>query len=161
VGNKTRELYGELEKLSLRFGKEVDIDQVKESVKHSRVYTIFELMHQISSKNLGASLVVLNRFLEEEDKKDAPLRVIGMLNRQMRLLWQTRSVVDKGGEQKEVMKKLGTTPYGASECMKQAKGWSAEEIEGALNRLYEADGRIKSGCRPKPVLENLILSLWS
>jgi DNA polymerase-3 subunit delta len=159
VGNKTRELYGELEKLSLRFGKEVGIDQVKESVKHSRVYTIFELMQQISSKNRSASLVVLNRFLEEEDKKDAPLRVIGMLNRQMRLLWQTMSVVDRGGERKEVMTKLGTSYYGAGEWIKQAKGWNAEEIEGALSLLYQADGRIKSGCRAKPVLENLILSL--
>jgi DNA polymerase-3 subunit delta len=161
VGNKTRELYGELEKLSLRLSEEVGIEQVKESVKHSRVYTIFELMHQISSKNRSASLVVLNRFLEEEDKKGAPLRVIGMLNRQMRLLWQTKSVVDKGGEQKEVMKKVGTTHYGASEWIKQAKGWTAEEIEEALALLYQADGRIKSGCRPKPVLENLILSLCS
>jgi DNA polymerase-3 subunit delta len=161
VGNKTRDLYGELEKLSLRFGKEVGIDQVKDSVKHSRVYTIFELMHQISSKNRSASLVVLNRFLEEEDKKDAPLRVIGMLNREMRLLWQTRSVIDKGGEQRDVMKKLGTTPYRAKDWMKQAKGWRGDEIEGALDLLYQADGRIKSGCRPKPVLENLILSLCS
>ena len=135
------------------------IDLVKESVKHSRVYTIFELMQQISSKNRSASLVVLNRFLEEEDKKDAPLRVIGMLNRQMRLLWQTISIVDKGGDRKEVMARLGTSHYGAGEWIKQAKGWKAEEIEGALSLLYQADGRIKSGCRPKPVLENLILSL--
>lgn len=159
VGNKTRELYGELEKLSLRFDGEVGIEQVKESVKHSRIYTVFELINQIASRNKGASLVVLDRFLEEEDKKDAPLRVIGMLNRQIRLLWRTKPLVAKGADPRDLMKELGTHYYGAMELLKQAKGWRAEELERAFDLLYQADGRIKSGSRPKPVLENLILSL--
>jgi len=159
VGNKTRELYGELEKLSLRFDGEVGTGQVKESVKNSRIYTIFELMNQIASRNKGASLLVLNRFLEEEDKREAPLRVIGMLNRQIRLLWRTKPLAEKGADPKDLMKKLGTHYYGALELLKQAKLWEAHELEGALDLLYQADGRIKSGSRPKPVLENLILSL--
>ena len=159
VGSKTRELYGELQKLSLRFDGEVGIEQVKDSVKNSRIYTIFELMNQISSRRRGASLLVLNRFLEEEDKRDAPLRVIGMLNRQIRLLWRTKSLDEKDGDPKDVMKKLGTPYYGAVELLKQAKLWRADELEGAFDLLYQADGRIKSGSRPKPVLENLILSL--
>ena len=159
VGNKTRELYGELEKLSLRFDGEVGIEQVKESVKHSRIYTIFELMNQIASRNKGGSLLVLNRFLEEEDKRDAPLRVIGMLNRQIRLLWRSKPLVEKGTDTKDLMKKLGTHYYGAVELSKQAKLWEADELERAFGLLYQADGRIKSGSRPKPVLENLILSL--
>ena len=159
VGNKTRELYGELEKLSLRFNGEVGIEQVRESVKNSRIYTIFELMNQIASRNKGASLLVLNRFLEEEDKRDAPLRVIGMLNRQIRLLWWTKPLVEKGTDTKGLMKQLGTPYQGAVELLKQAKLWKADELEEAFELLYRADGQIKSGARPKPVLENLILSL--
>jgi DNA polymerase III subunit delta len=159
IGNKAGELYSELEKLSLRFGNEVRLEEVKESVKHSRIYTVFELMNQISSRNQNASLLVLNRFLEEEDKRDAPLRVIGMINRQMRLLWQTKFLVEKGGEAMDVMKKLGIPRFSAMELLKQAKQWKADELERAFELLYEADGRIKSGLRPKPVLENLILHL--
>jgi DNA polymerase III subunit delta len=159
IGNRAGELYSELEKLSLRFGKEVSLEQVQESVKHSRVYTVFELMERISSRNKRASLVVLNRFLEEEDKRDAPLRVIGMLNRQMRLLWQTKLLAEKGAEAADVMKMLGTPRFSAMELLKNAKRWKADELERGFELLYEADGRIKSGLRPKPVLENLILSL--
>lgn len=159
VGGNTRELYGELEKLSLRFEGEVGLEQVKESVKHSRVYTIFELTNQISARNRRASLLVLNRFLEEEDKRDAPLRVIGMLNRQVRLLWRTKTLDEKGSDPKDVMKKLGTHYYGAVDLLKNCKRWKTAELEDAFDLLYQADGRIKSGSRPKPILENLILSL--
>ncbi|MFO7460783.1 MAG: hypothetical protein R6X07_09175, partial [Desulfatiglandales bacterium] len=114
---------------------------------------------RISTRDLRASLLVLNRFLGEEDKRDGPLRVIGMLNRQMRLLWQTKFIAEKGGETGDVMKKLGLPRFSAVELMKHMKRWKADELEKALELLYEADGRIKSGLRPKPVLENLVLSL--
>jgi len=159
VGANSRELFGELEKLSLRFQGEVGIEEVRESVKHSRVYTIFELTNQVSSRNREASLVVLNRFLEEEDKRDAPLRVIGMLNRQVRLLWWTKSLDAKGSDPKDVMKQLGIHYYGAVDLLKHSKRWKSGELESAFELLYRADGRIKSGSRPKPVLESLLLSL--
>lgn len=159
IGNKAGDLYSELEKLSLRFGAEVGLAQVRESVKHSRTYTVFELIDRIGSRNRKASLLLLNRFLDEEDKRDAPLRVMGMLNRQVRLLWQTKFLVEKGGDAADVMKKLGVPRFSAAALLKQAKQWKADELERAFGLLYEADGRIKSGLRPKPVLENLTLSL--
>ncbi|MFH1125178.1 MAG: DNA polymerase III subunit delta [Pseudomonadota bacterium] len=159
VGNNTRELYGELEKLHLGFGSGVGIDEAKALVIHSRVYTIFELMDQISAKNCAGSLSLLNRFLEEEEKRGGPLRIIGMLNRQVRLLLQTRTVLDKGGGPKEVAKKLGSAHFLNRELIQHSKQWSMKELENGLDLLYKADGWLKSGSRPKPVLENLIISL--
>lgn len=159
MGNRGGDLYSELEKLSLRFGREVRLEQVKESVKHSRIYTVFELTDRISSRDRKASLVVLNRFLEEDDKRDGPLRLIGMLNRQVRMLWQAKFLVEKGGEVMDVMKKLSTSRFGAMEVLKHAKLWKTHELAHAFELLYEADGRIKSGSRPKPILENLVLTL--
>jgi len=160
VGNKLRDLYAELVKLQLRYGeKTVDEDQVRELAIHSRIYSIFELMDTISVRDCGGSLSVLNRFLEEEDKVKGPLRLIGMLNRQIRLMWQAKSIVDRGGKSKEVAGKLGIAPFSAGNFVKQSKLWSVDELERGLSLLYEADGLLKSGSRPKPVLENLILSL--
>lgn len=160
IGNRLRDLYAELVKLQLRFGdKEVDADQVRELAIHSRIYSIFELMDTISVRDCGGSLSVLNRFLEEEDKVNGPLRLIGMLNRQIRLMWQTKSIVDRGGKSKEVAGKLGIAPFSAGNFIKHSKLWSVDELEKGLSLLYEADGMLKSGSRPKPVLENLILSL--
>lgn len=160
IGNREGELHSELEKLSLRFGgSQVGLDQVRDSVKHSRVYTVFELMKRIGSRDQKGSLLALSRFLAEEDKRDAPLRIMGMLNRQVRLLWQTKHLVEKGGEIVDVMKKLALPRFSAAELVQQAKAWKGHELERAFALLYEADGRIKFGFRAKPVLENLILSL--
>jgi DNA polymerase-3 subunit delta len=159
VGNNPRELYAELEKLGLRFTRVKGIEQVKESVMHSRIYTIFELMEMVSLRRIADSLKVLDRFLSEEDKRYAPLQVIGMLNRQVRLLWQTKEVLMKGGGFEEVAEKLGRNRFKTRDFMNQARHWSKEELEKGLRVLYEADGWLKSGSRPKPVLEKVIISL--
>jgi DNA polymerase-3 subunit delta len=159
VGNNPRELYAELEKLRLSFTKVKGIEQVKDLVMHSRIYTIFELMEMVSLKNIADSLKILERFLAEEDKRYAPLQVIGMLNRQIRLLWQTKEVLTKGGGFGEVAEKLGRNRFKARDFMNQAGYWSKEELEKGLKVLYEADGWLKTGSRPKPVLEKVIISL--
>ncbi len=160
VGNSRRDLYAELEKLHLLYEKgTMGMEQVKEIAIHSRIYTIFELVSSISEKKCAESLGVLTRFLEEEDKRKAPLRVIGMLNRQVRLIWQTKAILLKGRQTKDVIKELGLAPFLARNFVSQSKYWSVKELEKALYLLYQADGLLKSGSRPKPVLENLILSL--
>jgi DNA polymerase-3 subunit delta len=159
VGNNPRELHTELEKLRLRYTKVKGIEQVKELVMHSRIYTIFELMGTVSVKNIADSLKVLERFLAEEDKRYAPLQVIGMLNRQIRLLWQTKAVLMKGGGFQEVAEGLGRNRFKTRDFMNQARYWSKEELERGLKLLYEADGWLKSGSRPKPILEKVIISL--
>ena len=54
---------------------------------------------------------------------------------------------------------LGRSGFKAQDLMNQSKHWSEEELEGGLKLLYEADGWLKSGSRPKPVLEEVIISL--
>jgi DNA polymerase-3 subunit delta len=160
VGSSLRDLYAELEKLNLRYGEElVGVEQVKGLAIHSRVYTIFELMNKVSEKDCHESLAVLNKFLEEEDKKDAPLRILGMLNRQVRIIWQTKSILSKGGQIREVAKKLGLPDFSARDFARHAQGWSVEELEKGVHLLYKTDELLKSGSRAKPVLENLVFAL--
>jgi DNA polymerase-3 subunit delta len=160
VGNSLRDLYAELEKLSIRYGRDtVSAHQVKELAIHSRVYNVFELMNAIGSKNCAASLGVLNTFLEEQDKRKAPLQVLGMLNRQLRLLWQAKLITAKGGQTKDVAQRLGLAHFSATSFIRQSKYWSETELEKGIGLLYEADGLLKAGSRPEPVLENLIISL--
>ena len=161
VGNRPRDLHVELEKLYLRYGEEISVgfNQVKELIVHSRIYTVFQLMNAISLKNSAESLNILNRFLEEEDIRNAPFQVIGMLNRQIKLIWNTKSVLKKGGGRSDVAKKLGPSGYFAKDFIDQSKQWSEEDLATGLNLLYQADGFLKTGSRPKPVMENLVLLL--
>ena len=66
VGNSSMDLYSELEKLYVRYGSmNIGVDEVKELAIYSRIYTIFELMDEVSKKS-AKSLSLLNKFLEEE-----------------------------------------------------------------------------------------------
>jgi DNA polymerase-3 subunit delta len=161
VGNRPRELYSELEKLHLRYGKTVTLDQVKEAVTHSRVYTVFELMDAVSTKDCASSLRILKRYLEEEDPRGGPLGLISMLNRQIRLLWQTKGVVLKGGGSLEVEKKTGLSGFPARRLLEQAPRWNEKELQNALERLRWSDDRLKSGVNSTVILETLVLSLCS
>lgn len=160
IGNSLRELYAELEKLHLRYeGKAVGVGQVKELAIHTRVYTIFELMNKVSERKCAESLEILNRFLEEEDKLGAPLQILGMLNRQIRLLWQTKHILSEGGDKTDVARTLGLPDFSARDFAAYSQAWSIKELEKGLGLLYQTDGLLKSGSRPKPVLENVVFSL--
>jgi len=161
VGNRLRDLQGEMEKLRARHGAGARVDEhgVREVAVHSRSFTIFELVNRISLKDLSGSLSVLARFLEEEGTRDAPLGVIGMLNRQVRLLWQTKAYRADGGRQAGLAKRLGVPPFAAKRLLEQSVKWREEELERALFLLFRADAHLKSGSRPEPVLEGLLVSL--
>ncbi|HUU81310.1 MAG TPA: DNA polymerase III subunit delta [Acidobacteriota bacterium] len=159
VGNRLIDLYSELEKFSLRHGNmPVGVNQIKELAIYSRIYTIFELMDEVSFKRCAASLSVLKRFLEEEGKNGI-LRVIGMLNRQIRLLWQAKFIIKGSGGTPEVAKKLHLPISLARKIIKQSDTWSLDNLENAFHLLYQADGLLKSGAQGHLVLENVVLSL--
>ena len=159
VGNSLIDLYSELEKLFLRYGKmTVGVKEVKEIAVYSRLYTIFELMDQISLRRPIESLLSLNRYLEEEDRT-APLRFVGMLNRQIGLLWQTKCIMKADEEKTDLARKLRVQPFLASKLAKQNKKWSTDDLERALELLYRVDGLLKSDVHKHVVLENLVFSL--
>jgi DNA polymerase III subunit delta len=160
VGDRLRDLYSELVKLQIRYGRsEIGEKEIRELAIHGRTYNIFELMDALSVKDMRRSLSVLSRFLEEEDKRSAPLQIIGMLNRQIAMLWKTKAVVEGGGKSEDVVSKLGIQPFQAGNFMKQSRHWSFGELEKGISLLYRADRLLKLGSRPGPVLEEIVLTL--
>ena len=159
VGNRLRDLYTELEKLYLRHGnKTVGAEEIKELAIYSRIFTIFELMDEISLRRRAESISILNRYMEEEGR-DAVFGIIGMLNRQIRLIIQAKSVTEKGGRSQDVTKLLGVPPFLANKILQQSRHWRIDDLEHALHLLYQADGRLKSGSEANLIVENLVLSI--
>lgn len=159
VGNSLRHLYSELEKLHLRFGKNVGLEEVKELAADSRIFTIYELVRVVTEKKCPEALAMLDKYLEEEDQKKAPLGLMGMLNREIRLLWITKVRLGGGEGASGVAGHLGLPPFAVEKLARNMGRWSVEDLEQALSLLYKADGLIKSGSRPRPVLENLVMTL--
>ncbi|MFO7740159.1 MAG: DNA polymerase III subunit delta [Desulfatiglandaceae bacterium] len=159
IGSRLTDIQAELEKLHLRYGTlRIGLDEVREVAIHSRIYTIFELMDAISFKQRVESLSVLKRFLEEEDK-DGPLRILGMLNRQIRILWRAKSLSSAGRRDSDVSRELRLPAFLASKVVKQSRRWDTDDFQRAVSLLYQADGLLKSGAQTHLVIENLVLSL--
>ncbi len=161
AGNRLRDLHGELEKLRLRHGAGVRIGakEVRELAVYSRSFTIFELVERISARDKAGALTVMARFLEEEGRREAPLGIIGMLNRQVRLLRQTKPLAARRKSPDQIAKELSVPLFAARRLVSQSGRWSEDELERALFALYEADGLIKSGSRTNPLMESLVVSL--
>jgi len=159
VGNRLRDLNSEIEKLYLRHGKRsVGVEEIKGLAIYSRIYTIFELMDQISLRRKSESISILGRYIEEEGR-DAAFGIIGMLNRQIRLIIQAKSITEQGGRAPDVTKRLRVPPFLANKILQQSKHWGIKNLENALYLLYQADGHLKSGSQAQLILENLVLSL--
>jgi DNA polymerase-3 subunit delta len=159
VGNQLRDLDSQLEKIYLYYGKTtVGLEEVKKLAIYSRSYTIFELMEKVSYKRRAEAISVLNRFLEEEGK-DSALGVLGMFVRQIRLLWQAKSVMERGGRTADLVRKLGVQSFVAKKIEQQSRHWSTDDLERGFQLLYQADGLLKSGSQGNLVLENVVLSL--
>lgn len=158
VGNRMRDLYSELEKIHLCYGKEkVGLEETKKVAIYGRSYTIFELMDNVSLKQCAQAMSVLKRYMEEEGK-EAALGIIGMFIRQIKLLWQTKAVLRKGGGA-GVSKELKIHPFAAKKLEQQSKAWSEDELERAFDLLYKADGLLKTGSDKSLVIENTVLSV--
>lgn len=160
VGNRMRDLYGELEKLYLLYGKgPVGPNEIKRVVSHSRNYTVFELMDKISFKKWAESITVLRKFLGAGDRQEEVLGILGMLNRQICLLWKTKSIMNRGGTVESVSGSLGIKNFIVRKMVQQSKGWTEQGFEHALEELYKADKLIKTGSPPYLVLENVVFSI--
>ena len=161
IGNRLREIHTELVKLHLRHGDlPIGVAEIKESAIYSRVYTIFELMDHISAKDRSLAISVLYRFLEEEGM-DAAFGIIGMLNRQIRLLLGAGAIIKGGGGQTDVAKKIKAPPFIIKKIVQQSKNWTLDELERGLYLLHNADGLLKTGSQTDLVLEMLIISLFN
>ena len=159
VGNRSRTLHTELEKLYLRHGsKEIGVNEIKELSIFSRMFTIFELMDKISQRQRAQSLSILNRYLEEEGR-DAAFGIIGMLTRQIRIIFQAKEFASKRISKAEMVKKLGVPGFVLGKVLDQARRWQEKDLEKALVLLYQADGRLKSGSQARLILENFVLSI--
>jgi DNA polymerase-3 subunit delta len=159
IGNRSRVLYTELEKLHLRHGdKEIGISEIKELSIFSRMYTIFELMDEISKREKSRSLSILNRYLEEEGK-DAAFRIIGMLTRQIRIMFQAKALMTGKKPRNAMAAELGVPVFVIGKVLEQARRWEERDLRRALKLLYEVDGRLKSGAQAPIVLENFVLSM--
>lgn len=136
----------ELDKLCLFVGeqREITFEAVETLVGEGRVREIFELTRAVSHQDLETALFCLRRLLESGE---APLGILGMLARQVRLLLRAKEFLLQSRPPAEINRLLGIPRPFVSEILEGAKASSLPRLEQGLVRLLEADRALKSGGR--------------
>jgi DNA polymerase-3 subunit delta len=143
VGPNLRLLDQEIEKLLLYAdGEPIDVDDVRILVSRAREMSIFDLVDSVGRRQPDRALRLLHQMLDDEA---APLYVLSMLARQIRILIQVSELQDQGLGQAEVARRLKLHPFVAEKGLKQARNFDKTQLEAAHRRLVEADWSIKTG----------------
>ena len=150
-----------LEKLQLYVGERgaAGPEDVAQCVARTRIHTVFNLMDAVGRRQTETALVLLHRMLEGSDRS-MPIRILTMLIRQMRRLWQVRSLRAEGLRPRELADRLGVYPSIADDLCRQAQLFARRDLMRAFDLLFDTDRALKSsGGDPVRVLELLVLGL--
>jgi len=108
VGTDLRLLDQEIEKLLLYADdRQVTSDDVQALVSHARETSIFDLVDCVGRRQTDRALQLLHRLLEDGE---APLYLLTMLARQIRILIQVAELQERGLTPKEVARRLKLHP---------------------------------------------------
>jgi len=156
VGNDLWTLDQELEKLALYCaGREIQESDVGEMVSQVREASIFAAVDAMIEGRPNIALRLLHQL--KDDGREAPY-IVGMVERQLRLLALARDSIDRGLPQSELKGRLGTSSdFVVRKTAEQARRHSMPEIVWRYNRLLETDLAIKRGrLEPDLALELLV-----
>ncbi|HHT02662.1 MAG TPA: DNA polymerase III subunit delta [Firmicutes bacterium] len=117
---------------------------------------IFRLVDAIGQRQAGRAMDELMLLLNQEP----PLRILFMVARQARLIWQARAGQEVGLTERQLQAQLGVQPFVMAELIKQSKLFSRQELLAGINELWEADRAMKSGRgEQRIILETVVLRL--
>ena len=88
--------------------------------------------------------------------KEPPMRILFLLTRQYRILYQVRGLMKKGYGRKEIASKAGLHPFAAGKYMDQAKRFRTREIRAILEDSADIEQRVKTGL----LTDNLAVELF-
>lgn len=185
VGNETRQLANEIEKLALIVGADgrITADLVRQLVP-SLAMDVFNLVNAVTEGNASTALKVLERLLHQREQ---PMKILGLLARQFRLLLQARLLLDSKQvspallharpealrQQLERMPDslrqrlpdrqqynlLRQSPQAIRVFLLRAREFSHSQLHQALRLILETDIGLKSGVDQGQQLALLVLQL--
>jgi DNA polymerase-3 subunit delta len=143
VGKDLRLLDQEIDKLLLYAdGQPIVAEDVPLLVSRARETSIFDLVDCVGRRETDRALRLLHRLL---DDGEAPLYLLAMLARQIRILIQVSELRAQHATQQEIARRLKLHPYVVEKGLAQARNFEMAQLEAAHGRLVQTDWQIKTG----------------
>ncbi|HVO43970.1 MAG TPA: DNA polymerase III subunit delta [Aggregatilineales bacterium] len=145
INGDVRAAEGEVAKLVTYVGTERAIASADVALltPYTAEANIFDIVDAIAVRDGKTAIRLIHRLLA--DPKQQPLNLLGMINRQFRLLLQAREVLDAGGDMRNLDKILSISPFVARKLAPQARNFTLDQLESIYRLLLETDQAIKTG----------------
>lgn len=156
IGRNLRLIDNELDKLvAYRAGQgSIRKQDVRLLVPYTQEANVFDMVDAIGRRD-GATAMRLLRELEEEGA--APLYLLSMIVRQIRILVQVSDQMARGLAKDEIAKAIGLHPFPTQKAMQQARQWRMADLDAAYDRLLQTDHAIKTGKLPEALAIDLLV----
>lgn len=143
VGPEPRLLKQEIEKLLayVNYDRPVEVDDVQHLTPWVAKVQDFALINALRAHDCRQALKVLHRELAEKDA----IPIFQGIVYQFRLLLLAREILDEGGGQEDVIRRLGIHPYAAKMAVEHARRFTLTDLEEIYHRLLELDEAMKTG----------------
>ncbi|OIJ16675.1 DNA polymerase III subunit delta [Anaerobacillus alkalilacustris] len=144
LGNRLVMIAREIEKLSLFVGRGGTIDEttVQQLVSKTVEQDVFTLVDHVVHRRKQEALQV---FYELIKQKEEPIKILSLLARQFRILYQVKELSKRGYSQQNIAGTLKLHPYVVKLANQQGKLFSEKQLLKFIDELAETDYKIKTG----------------
>ncbi|MCK4260469.1 MAG: DNA polymerase III subunit delta [Halanaerobiales bacterium] len=157
--NNLQRLKSEIEKIIIYVGDKelITIEDVKDVISKDALLKdniIFDLVDAVGNRKIRNALMIL----EKMEREGEPLLVIlTMFVRQLHLIMFSKEMADRGFPPEDTAKRLRQHPWPIKKCYSQARNFTTEELELALERMLQANYDIMTGKYPEKLALQLAL----
>lgn len=143
IGPEPRLLKQELDKLLayVNYTRRVEVDDVQHLTPWVAKVQDFALVNALRAHDGRQALKVLHRELAEKDA----IPIFQGIVYQLRQLLLAREILDEGGGEEDVIRRLGIHPYAAKKAVEHARLFMLTDLEVIYHRLLELDEAMKTG----------------
>ena len=144
VGTDMENITKELEKIfCYTLGRDVIAREDIDAVCVTQISNhIFEMVNAVAEKKQKKALDLYYELLA---LKEPPMRILFLMMRQYRNLFQVKGLMKKGYNRKEIASKAGLHSFAAGKYMDQAKVFKTSELREILEDGAEIEQRVKTG----------------
>ncbi|QOY36206.1 DNA polymerase III subunit delta [Anaerobacillus isosaccharinicus] len=144
LGNSLVMIAGEIEKLALYAGSGGVIDEtvVQQLVSKTMEQDVFSLVDHVVHRRKKEALQVFYDLLKQ---KEEPIKILSLLARQFRILYQVKELSTRGYSQQQIAGTLKLHPYVVKLANQQGNLFDEKKLLLFIDELAETDYKIKTG----------------
>lgn len=103
---------------------------------------IFEMVNAVADREQRRALDLYYELLA---LKEPPMRILFLLIREYRLIFQVKALVKQGSGKKEIAARAGIHPFAAGRYMEQAKRFRTKELRAIMEEGADIEQSVKTG----------------